>query len=92
MLGQLKSIINFKQKGVNIMGELRIMSPEGDLKVILDADKSDEVEAARKQFNELTGKNYIAFSVKKDGEKNEKIHKFDPNMEKMILIPMLKGG
>lgn len=73
-------------------GEMRIMGKDGDLKVIWDSDKPDEVESARKQFNEMTGKNYIAFSVKKDGEKNEKIHKFDPNLEKMILVPMLKGG
>jgi len=73
-------------------GEMRIMGIQGDLKVIWDSDKTDEVESARKQFNELTGKNYIAFSVKKDGEKNEKISKFDPNLEKMILVPMLKGG
>jgi hypothetical protein len=74
------------------MGEMRVLGPEGDLKVIWDCEKRDEVEAARKQFNELTGKGYIAFSVKKDGEKNEKISKFDPDLEKMILVPMLRGG
>ncbi len=73
-------------------GEMRILGPEGDLKVIWDSEKSDEVEAARKQFKELIDKNYIAFSVKKDGEKNEKISKFDPDLEKMILVPMVKGG
>lgn len=73
-------------------GEMRVMGKEGDLKVIWDSEKDAEVEAARKQFDDLTKKNYIAFSVKKDGEKNEKISKFDPNFEKMILVPMLKGG
>jgi hypothetical protein len=73
-------------------GEMRIMGKEGDLKVIWDSEKTDEVKAARRQFEELTGKNYIAFSVKKDGEKNEKISKFDPELEKMILVPMVKGG
>ncbi len=73
-------------------GEMRVMGREGDLKVIWDSEKPDEVEAARRQFNELSKKHYIAFSVKKDGEKNEKISKFDPDIEKMILVPMLKGG
>jgi len=74
------------------MGEMRIMGSEGDLKVIWDSEKEDEVEAARKQYKELTGKGYIAFSVKKNGEQNEKISKFDPDLEKIILVPMLKGG
>lgn len=73
-------------------GEIAIMGPHGDLKVIWDADRPDEVKAAKKQFDELTEKGYIAFSVKKDGEKNEKIHKFDAYAEKIILVPMLKGG
>jgi hypothetical protein len=73
-------------------GEMRIMSKEGDLKVIWDSEKQDEVDAAKRQFEELTKKGYIAFSVKKDGEKNEKIHKFSSDLEKMILVPMLKGG
>ncbi len=74
------------------MGEIAIMGKEGDLKVIWDSEKQDEVDAAKCQFENLTKKGYIAFSVKKDGEKNEKISKFDPNMEKIILVPMLRGG
>jgi hypothetical protein len=73
-------------------GEMRIMGADGDLKVIWDCEKHDEVEAARKQFNDLTAKGYIAFSVKKNGEQNEKISKFDPELEKMILVPMVRGG
>ena len=74
------------------MGEMRVMGVEGDVKVIWDAEKEDEVESAKKQFKELTGKGYIAFSVKKNGEQNEKISRFDPELEKMILVPMVKGG
>ncbi len=74
------------------MGELAIMGKEGDLKVIWDQEKPDEVEAARQQYERLIEKGYIAFSVKKDGEKNEKIYKFDAYAEKIILVPMLKGG
>jgi hypothetical protein len=75
-----------------MVGEMRVMGAEGDVKVIWDSEKTDEVESARKQFKELTDKGYIAFSVKKNGEQNEKISKFDPDLEKMILVPMLRGG
>ena len=73
-------------------GEMRILGSEGDVKVIWDCEKEDEVESARKQFKELTDKGYLAFSVKKNGEQNEKISKFDPDLEKMILVPMVRGG
>ena len=43
------------------MGEMAVMDRvAGDLKVIWDPDKADEVEAARDQFNTLTGKGYLA--------------------------------
>ncbi len=73
-------------------GEMRIMGAEGDLKVIWDSEKEVEVKAAKKQFDELTGKNYLAFSVKKNGEQGEKMKEFNPEAEKMIMVPMLRGG
>jgi len=59
------------------MGELRVMEMSGDIKTIWDKDKEDEVEAARKQFNEMKKKGYIPFSVDKSGEKGKKIEEFD---------------
>jgi len=73
-------------------GEMSILGREGDLKVTWDSEKQVEVDAARRQFEELMKKNYIAFSVKKDGEKNKKISEFNPELEKMILVPMIQGG
>ncbi len=73
-------------------GEMRIMGVDGDLKVIWDSEKEPEVKAAKKQFEELMAKGYLAFKVKKDGEQGEKMKEFNPDAEKMILVPMLKGG
>ena len=74
------------------MGEMRILGSEGDLKVIWDSDNEDEVEAAREQFETLTGKGYLAFRVKKDGKKGVQTKKFDPDAEKLILAPPIAGG
>lgn len=74
------------------MGELRIMETVGDIKTIWDKDKEDEVEAARKQFNEMKKKGYIPFSVDKSGEKGKKIEEFDPDAEKLIMAPPIRGG
>jgi len=73
--------------------EMAVLDQKGDLKVIWDAERPDEVEAARKQFDEFTKKKrYLAFSVKKDGSKSEIIKEFDPDAEKLILSPMVVGG
>lgn len=75
------------------MGEMRIADKvAGDLKVIWDKNKRDEVESARNQFDAMMKKGYLAFSVKKDGEKGKVVKEFDEDAEMLILSPKLQGG
>ena len=75
------------------MGEMAVMGRQGDLKVIWDHTKTDEVAAARKTFDEMRAKGYLAFSVKgRDGSKDEQITTFDPAAERIILAPPMRGG
>ncbi len=74
------------------MGELRIMSGEGDTKVIWDPDNEDETEAAEAQFDALTERKFTAYKVKKNGDRGKEISKFDPEAGKIILIPYIGGG
>ena len=73
-------------------GEMSILGREGDTKLIWSSDNADEVEHARKTFEELTKKGFSAFNVKKLGGQGERITKFDPEAEKMILVPQFRGG
>jgi hypothetical protein len=76
-----------------IMGEMRIMDKDaGDLKVIWDPVKQDEVDAAKAQFEALVKKGYLAFEVKKGGEKGKEIKKFDPAQEMIIMSPAPAKG
>lgn len=75
-----------------LKGELISMDHTGDTKVIWDHKNADEVEAARATFNSLKKKNYIAYTVKKDGDKGEIIREFDPTAEKIIMSPQMVGG
>lgn len=76
-----------------LMGEMRILSSEGDSKIVWDVKKSAEIEAAETQFDMLVGeKNYQAYYVGKTGKKSGKMKKFDPDAEKMILVPPIVGG
>ena len=75
------------------MGQFRIMDKDaGDLKVIWDSGNEDETKAAEDQFKSLIKKGFIAFSVDKKGEKGKKITVFDPDAEKIIMIPAIVGG
>jgi hypothetical protein len=73
-------------------GEIRAMDGTGDTKLIWDSDNETEVKAAKKMFDDLRAKKFTAFSVKKNGEKDRIITEFDPDAEKIILIPQLSGG
>lgn len=75
------------------MGVMAVMDRQaGDLKVVWDADNEDEVQAAREQFDSLTGKGYMAYTVAARGRKGEQIRTFDPDAEKIILAPAMRGG
>jgi len=72
--------------------ELRVLNETGDLKVSWDPSKPIEVEAARKQFEDLKKKNYVAYALTKSNKKGKAITEFDPSAEKIVLTPMLQGG
>lgn len=64
----------------------------GDTKVIWSASNADEIETARRTFDDLKAKGFAAFSVKANGDKGEQITKFDPTAEKLIMVPQMRGG
>jgi hypothetical protein len=73
-------------------GELCVLDKTGDTKLMWDSAVDDEVDAARRTFNDLKKKGYLAFSVTKKGDKGEVIKTFDPDAEKIIMAPPLVGG
>jgi hypothetical protein len=75
-----------------MIGELRVMDRTGDAKVIWDSTKPDEVAAAKDTYDSLKKKGYMAYAVKKNGDKGELIHEFDQEAEKIILAPRMVGG
>jgi len=73
--------------------EMAVMTPaDGDLKVIWDSDKPEEVSHARKTFTEFKSKGYLAYKVSKGGDKGEVMKDFDAEAEKVILAPRMMGG
>jgi hypothetical protein len=72
---------------------MAVINHEGDTRVEWDPDVEHEVEAARRMWRSLvSGKGYSAFSVRSDGSAGERVREFDPEHEKLILVPPLQGG
>jgi GrpB-like predicted nucleotidyltransferase (UPF0157 family) len=74
------------------MLEIAVMDHSGDSKQIWDIDNPDEVEAARKMFDELKAKGYTGFHVKEDGAAGKRMDTFEPKAGRLIMVPALKGG
>lgn len=86
-------MINIEEIELNEnQGVIAKMDDTGDTKIIWSRDNEDEVANARRTFDDLKTKGFTAYSVKKDGEKNEIIARFDPKAERIIMVPAMQGG
>lgn len=74
------------------MSELSVVDNTGDTKYTWDIDNQDEVDVVAETFRRLKRKNYLAYSVKNNGKKNEIIREFNPELGKIIMIPPVVGG
>ena len=75
-------------------GEMSEINHMGDTRIIWDKDNPDEVAVAKSAFDRLVGKKkYAAFEVKgRKGDKGSQIRKFDPDAERIIMVPPMAGG
>ena len=75
------------------MGEIIILSQSGDEKVAWDKEDPESVKVARKKFLEfLAERKGMAIRLGPDGQKGEMITDFDPDAERLLLMPMIVGG
>jgi hypothetical protein len=76
-------------------GKLRLSDPGGgDMRVFWDRDNRDEVEAVRKQSEELRGKGFLASPPESEeaGCEGQVLECCDPTAERITLIRPLGGG
>lgn len=73
------------------MGELKTLGKFGDLKMSWNPDNEDEVNVVEAAFTEKIKQGWSAFR-EKFGSKGERIKKFDPKAERIILVPPIAGG
>ena len=71
---------------------MRILSQNGDDRVVWDRTAKDQVKEAFKKFTELVKKGYTAYAANTNGTKGHKITDFDPGLQEIILIPKTIPG
>lgn len=71
---------------------LRIIDSTGDTKLTWARSNDDEVANARKTFKRLKKQGYMAYTVKRGGDRGEVLNEFDENAQAMILVPPMVGG
>lgn len=71
---------------------MNVMDPTGHTEIKWSADNEEEVGFAKDAFDAAVKKGYQAFKVGKLGRQGERMTAFDPEAEKMLLVPQLKGG
>ena len=73
------------------MGEIRQLARVGDMRISWNSENDKEIAVAREIFDKRIKEGWTAFR-EKGGFKGDKIRIFDPDAERIILIPSISGG
>ena len=73
------------------MGEIRQLARVGDVKIEWNSENDKEIEVVRATFDKRIKEGWTAFREKM-GIKGDKIRIFDPDAERIILVPPISGG
>jgi hypothetical protein len=74
-------------------GIMHELCRKGDVPIMWNKDSDDEVEIARKAFDDAKRAGFIAYKAEgKDGHRGEVMRKFDPGAERIILVRQHQGG
>lgn len=81
------------------IGVFRVLSDNGDDRIIWDRRDKNQVKEAFAVFKKYMDKGYTAYVVNEDGSHGHKITEFDPGLEEIImnageaiLVPKTKPG
>jgi hypothetical protein len=68
------------------------MDSTGDTRTEWDRNNPDEVNMARKAFEQAQKKKYLIYRTRRDGSRGELLREFDPNAERIVCTPQTVGG
>lgn len=74
-------------------GVMAVMGREGDTKYAWDKNNPADVAIARRTFNKFRQQGYLAFRITDGAEsKGDQMTEFDPEAERIIFCPQMRGG
>jgi|GEM_PF-4790436 len=68
-------------------GLMRIMSQNGDDRIVWSRCVADEVREAYDKFKQLIGEGYRAYAILSDGSRGHELFDFNPTIEECLLVP-----
>jgi hypothetical protein len=68
------------------------MDRNGDTRHRFNPNDAAAVAFAKQRFEELTRNGYRAVALGRDGESGRLLDRFEPNTERTLFIPQLRGG
>lgn len=68
-------------------GVLRIMSQNGDDRIVWDRRMPTQIREAYDRFKELLRKGYRAYAILADGARGHELFEFDPMVQECLLVP-----
>lgn len=74
------------------IGVLRILSQNGDDRVVWNRRDPGQVREAYQKFRDFLARGYIAYATLSDGRKGYRIDDFDPGLEEILLVPSTMPG
>lgn len=64
---------------------MRILDDNGDTRLVWSRDSEQEVQEARKKFNDYVAKGYRAYVCRSDGRRGARVESFDALFEEIIV-------
>jgi hypothetical protein len=74
------------------MNEFKVLDPNGHTRTAWDAGDPEEVESARRLFNDLMNRGYRAFRMDAGGGGGAQKSAFDPKDKETLLVPPIRAG
>jgi len=74
------------------MGEMAILSENGDDKITWNIDSKKDTEKAKKEFNKLKKDGYSFFYADVEGNQKGEIKDFDQNAGLILAVPTTRKG
>jgi hypothetical protein len=74
------------------MNEFKVLDPNGHTRTAWDTANAEEVETARRIFDDLMNRGYRAFRVDTGAGEGVPKSAFDPKDKETLLVPPIRAG